>query len=82
MTLCLSKKESIQDLDISVFNTVNDIPALHWNTVIQDKNIYLTLGYLKSIEHSLSFDMVFRYLVFYTARSEEHTSELQSPSII
>ncbi len=67
MTLCLSKKESIQDLDISVFNTVNDIPALHWNTVIQDKNIYLTLGYLKSIEHSLSFDMVFRYLVFYTA---------------
>jgi len=68
MTLCLSKKESIQDLEISIFDTIKHIPVQHWNKVVRDKNIYLTLGYLKSIEHSLSFDMVFRYLVFYNAQ--------------
>ncbi len=69
MPLCLLKKDCKTDLKISVLNSVLEINKKHWDQVINDKNIYLSLAYLEAIENSLSNDITFRYLIFYNEKS-------------
>lgn len=65
MKECLLKKDSKTDLEISVFQSIDDLHKNHWDNVVQEKNIYLSLGYLEAIEKSLAQEITFRYLIFY-----------------
>ena len=69
MTPCLLRNKVKTDLDIAIFNSVDQVPSNHWNRVTGDKNIYLTLCYLESIEKSLNQKIGFRYLIFYNENS-------------
>jgi predicted N-acyltransferase len=69
MKECLLKKDSKTDLEIFVFQSINDINKNHWEKVVEGKNIYLSLGYLEAIEKSLSKEITFRYLIFYNEQS-------------
>ncbi len=65
MKHCLLKTTCKTDLNISVYKSVTDIDIKHWNQVIDQKNIYLSLGYLDAIERLLNHEITFRYLLFY-----------------
>jgi len=67
MKHCLLKTTCKTELEISVFKSVNDVETVHWNRVTDQKNIYLSLGYLDAIEKSLNSEITFRYLIFYNA---------------
>ncbi len=69
MSFCLFRKDSKTDLEIVVFNTVDEINVADWNKVVDSKNIYVTLAYLDAIEKSLSKEIGFRYLLFYNEAS-------------
>ena len=69
MKECLLKKDSKTDLEIFVFQSIDDINKNHWEKVVEGKNIYLSLGYLEAIEKSLSKEITFRYLIFYNEQS-------------
>lgn len=58
------------DFKLSFFDSVSLINENHWNSVVQDKNIYLSLVYLKALESALSNEMEFRYILFYNQKSE------------
>jgi len=66
---CLLRSKANTDLDISIFNSVDQVPPNHWNRVTGEKNIYLSLPYLDAVEKSLSNEIDFRYLIFYNEKS-------------
>lgn len=53
-------------LTYTFYNHVIDIPIADWNTVLEDRNIFLTIPYLKILEETLSDEISFKYLIFYT----------------
>ncbi len=69
MNYCLLQCDTKTELEISVFKSVNDLPEDHWDQVIKEQNIYLCRGYLEAIEKSLSKEITFRYLIFYTKKA-------------
>ncbi|MBN8703406.1 MAG: hypothetical protein J0M08_10095 [Bacteroidetes bacterium] len=71
MTLLLAKKSNkTRELNTVIVNSVDKINSDHWNLVLNDRNIYLSLAYLQAIEKSLKRDIAFRYLLFYNAASK------------
>lgn len=62
------KKED--DLRLSFFDSIDLINKSHWNQVVGDRNVYLSLPYLKAIESALSNEMEFRYIIFYNQDSK------------
>src|SRR5687767_1003300 len=60
--LCKSKKTILKP---DFFNSVNQIPVDHWNSVLKSSNVFLSLPYLKSLEDSMADQVEFRYIVFY-----------------
>jgi hypothetical protein len=61
-SLCKSKK---LELNPVFFNTIKELNADHWNSIVQDSNIYLSIPYLKALEDSLLGQVEFRYILFY-----------------
>ncbi len=57
------------ELEIShreVFNTVSEINSTDWNSVTDDRNIYLSLEYLGSLESTMSESIDFYYVISYS----------------
>lgn len=61
----LCPKAKCKDLKMSTFETVDLINKEHWNKVLNQDNIFLTLDYLKALESSMGDSLEFRYLIFY-----------------
>lgn len=59
------EKTGRRELRHSFFDSVKMINTAHWEAVVGDSNIYLSLQYLQSLEDSLHKEMSFRYIVFY-----------------
>lgn len=70
MTWKIFCKKHKSDLKLSFFDSANLINEAHWNKVVEGKNIYLSLPYLKAIEDALKNEMGFRYILFYNENSE------------
>ncbi len=70
MSWKISCNKNKDDFKLSFFDSVDLINPTHWNSVVQDKNIYLSLSYLKSLETALSDEMEFRYIIMYNHKSE------------
>ena len=49
----------------SFFDSVKMINTAHWTAVVDEKNIYLSLPYLRALEDALHDAISFRYIVFY-----------------
>lgn len=64
---CKSNKD---DLKLTFFDSAFLINETHWNSVVNNKNIYLSLSYLKALETSLNDEMEFRYIIFYDKDSK------------
>jgi predicted N-acyltransferase len=60
--LCRSKKNELKP---EFFKSVNQIHSVHWNTVLDNRNIYLSLEYLSALERSMQEQVSFRYIIFY-----------------
>ena len=58
-------KNKIKSLRYIYYNHTKDIPELDWNLVNPENNIFLSLDYLKTLEHTLSDTIRFRYILFY-----------------
>lgn len=54
------------DLKRVVFKSIETININDWNDVLKDKNIYLSIPYLRAIEQSMSSKMNFKYILFYS----------------
>ncbi len=59
------EKTGRRELRHSFFDSVKMINMAHWEAVVGDSNVYLSLQYLQSLEDSLHKEMSFRYIVFY-----------------
>ncbi len=58
-------KTNKTDLRTTFYDTVDLIPEEHWNPLVGEKNIYLSLPYLKALEDSLKSQVSFHYVLFY-----------------
>lgn len=66
MTWNSALKTTSKDFKLSFFDSVNLINSTHWNNVVDNKNVFLSLEYLKSLEDSLKDKIQFRYIIYYT----------------
>ncbi|MCJ8290747.1 MAG: GNAT family N-acetyltransferase [Crocinitomicaceae bacterium] len=56
--------------DRKIVESVKDIPQDDWNKVADNRNIYLSLGYLSALESALNDKMQFRYAISYSDTGE------------
>lgn len=60
----LSKNNDAR-LKVGFYDSVNLLNQSHWDEVVQNKNVYLSIPYLKSLEMALAGEVDFRYMLFY-----------------
>ena len=53
-----------------IVESVSDIPTEDWNKVADNRNIYLSIGYLSALEDALGNQLKFRYAISYTESGE------------
>jgi len=53
------------DLKLSIFDSVHLLNEAHWESVVPDNEVYMTLPYLRALEASLGDHIDFRYILFY-----------------
>ncbi len=58
-----------QQISTEIFSSVETLDVTSWETINNDRNVYLTLPYLKGLEQGLPL-MDFRYIVFYNESKE------------
>ena len=58
-------EDNYENFNVSFFDSIHLINQLHWNRVLEEENVYLSLSYLKSLEESLKNSISFRYMIFY-----------------
>ncbi len=52
-------------LKLSISDSAHLINHGHWESIVGDRNVYLTIPYLTALEASLSNDIHFKYILFY-----------------
>jgi hypothetical protein len=62
---CNHFKFAKQKFKFSIFNSIDLVNYNHWNSLVREKNIYLSIPYLKALEFSLAETVDFRYILFY-----------------
>lgn len=60
--LCKAKKS---DLNTKFFDSILQVNKDHWNSVLNDNNIYLSIDYLNALQESIGDKIKFRYVTFY-----------------
>ena len=55
----------IPNYKLSICDSIELINAPHWKSVTNNGNVYLTIDYLRSIEHSNPDNLIFKYVIFY-----------------
>lgn len=60
-----SESEAKNDFDIALFSTVDDIPFEHWNKVLNNEKLPLTIPYLAAVEVKPARNMSFHYAIVY-----------------
>ena len=53
-----------------IVGSVKDLPQDDWNKVAENRNVYLSLGYLSALESALEEKMQFRYAISYSDSGE------------
>ncbi|MDH7448128.1 hypothetical protein [Aquimarina sp. 2201CG14-23] len=52
-------------LQYSFYKSADDVPSVDWDSINKEHNLFLTLNYLSTLEHTLSETIGFRYIIFY-----------------
>jgi predicted N-acyltransferase len=52
------------------FNSVHDIPAAEWNSIVKNKNAFLELGYLAALEDTHDSGLELRLVMFQNSKNE------------
>ena len=60
-----SEGEEKSAFDIALFSTVDDIPFEHWNKVLNNEKLPLTIPYLAAVEVKPARNMTFHYAIVY-----------------
>ncbi len=64
MENCKAKGE-VSTLTRRIFTDVNQIPTQDWNCVQAERNIYLSIPYLKALQHGMGSKMKFFFVISY-----------------
>lgn len=65
MTFSFLKHCTKDDLKLSIYDSIHLVNTEHWNTLVENRNIFLSLPYLSALEDSKPKGVDFRYVVFY-----------------
>jgi hypothetical protein len=57
-------------LSNKIYTTVTEIPEKDWNSVVAERNVYLSLPYLKALETAMSPKMGFYYALSFNEKKE------------
>lgn len=68
MTFSFLSSCSKHDLKLSIYDSIHLVNPKHWASLVQDRNIFLSLPYLSALEDSRLEGINFRYVVFYDDR--------------
>ena len=60
-----SESDNKNAFDIALFSTVDDIPFEHWNKVLNNEKLPLTIPYLAALEVKPARNMTFHYAIVY-----------------
>ena len=52
------------------FSAIEQVPEDHWNSVLQDRNIYLSLPYLSALESGMRNEMSFYFSISYNSNNK------------
>ena len=52
------------------FSAIEQVPEDHWNSVLQDRNIYLSLPYLSALESGMRNEMTFYFSISYNSNNK------------
>ncbi len=61
-SLCRNNRSSFKQ---SIYESIHLVNQSHWEEIVGDKNLYLSIPYLTAIEESLRASIQFRYIQFY-----------------
>ena len=61
---CILKHKETSSLKMAFFDSIDFVPA-SWNEFVGTSSLYLTTGYLGSIEKNMKDEMGFRYILFF-----------------
>lgn len=65
MTIPFLSSCSKNDLKLSIYDSIHLVNPKHWNELVKDKSVFLSLSYLSALEDSKPQGIQFRYVVFY-----------------
>ena len=54
----------------SIFSSINEVPENDWNLIENDRNIYLSIDYLSSLESEMNNEIDFYYVVSYDSNNK------------
>ncbi len=57
-------------IQFRIYRSYAELDADHWNLVLGNKNLYLSLDYLSSLEETLRDKVEFHYILFYERNSD------------
>ncbi|PCJ67321.1 MAG: hypothetical protein COA58_03095 [Bacteroidetes bacterium] len=64
ITHCNTQRLEVKNLETVFCDSINDVNQKDWDTIVDNRNTYLSIPYLKAIESGLGqYD--FRYVIFY-----------------
>jgi len=49
------------------FSAIEQVPEEHWNSVLQDKNIYFSIPYLSALERGMRNELRFYFSISYNS---------------
>ena len=61
---------STPHLKTKIYTSFKEIPQQDWDSVVKESNIYLSEGYLISLEQGLSETIDFYYTISYNTEAE------------
>ncbi len=65
--LCKTKKIELKP---EFYTSSNQINRDHWDSILKNRNIYLSIEYLQALEDALKGQVEFRYIIFYNKESK------------
>ena len=65
MLLKVLEREAAADSKLSIYDSTELVNSTHWNLIVDDSNIYMSLEYLGALENAMQESMEFRYIIFY-----------------
>lgn len=70
MIVPITNKTIEKNLNLQIYSSIQELNTKEWDSIVNNRNIYLATAYLSAMEKSLEHEIKFRYFIFYENSSK------------